>query len=115
MMFPTAIRPEEPNVMKPSPERKHCYIIPFDHPLVSLYPKALRQPILNILKDIDWREIGVYNYGRTEGEAEPTIVVVTSDKRKLDIISLGERVHEVCAENGAPDLKMVVIWGTVVW
>ena len=48
-----------------------------------------------------------------EQEAEPTIVITTPDKRKSDLISMGKRARKVCAENEAPDLKMVVVWGQI--
>lgn len=87
--------------------------MPYDYPLVSIQPKILRQLILDILKDAYWCELGVYTYGRTEEEAEPSIVITTPDKKKSDWNNLGERIRKVCAENGLSDLKMVVVWGLI--
>lgn len=64
------------------------------------------------MKGAHWCGLGVYRYGRTEQEAEPTIVVTTPDKRKSDLINLGKQARKVCAENEAPDLKMVVVLGS---
>ena len=86
--------------------------MPYDDLLVCIHPKVLRQPILDTLKDAYWCELGVYNAGRTEEEAEPRIVITTPHKKKSDW-NLGERNRKVCAKNGASNPKTVISWGVI--
>lgn len=99
-------------VMEPDgePDRCHAYIIDPNLPIKDLWNDKLGSAVVDVLEseDVGFNELCVWNWGVSEEEAEPTVVLVVDDKREREWEGLVERIKGICAEHGAPDLKVVV-------
>ncbi len=95
-------------------QSSHAYAIASDHPIVRLWPEKIAGPVLDALGSVEFNELCVWNWGVTEEAAEPTVVIVVEDKQKQQEQqwnALVRHISNLCAENGAPDLKVVVTEG----
>ena len=95
-------------------QSSHAYSIASDHPLVKLWPEKIAGPVLDALESVEFNELCVWNWGVTEEAAEPTVVIVVNDKQKRqehEWDALVRHISALCAENGAPDIKVVVTEG----
>lgn len=85
------------------------YPINYGHPLVKLWPRKIKDLVLDILKNVTFLELGVYRYGYTSQTAVPTITITVKDEKYSVREELKLAIVQVCASNGVPGMRVVVI------
>ena len=89
-------------------ENKHAFCLPVDHPIIELWPKKLQGPVLELVEEFSWLSVGVSNWGLTEHNAKPTIVIIVKDKKQDPWDELTREILQICAAGGAPYLEVAV-------
>ena len=89
-------------------EHKYAFSGPWDHPIVELWPEKLRDPVLELIEDFSWLSVGVSDWGLTEHNAKPTIVIIVKDKKEAPWDELTREILQICAAGGAPYLEVAV-------
>ena len=51
----------------------YTFSVPRDHPIVELWPKKLRDPVLELVESVSWLSIGVNSWG---------IVIIVKNKKQ---------------------------------
>ena len=85
------------------------YPINYGHPLVKLWPRKIKELVLDILKDVPFSELGVYKYGYTSQAAVPTITITVKEETYSVCEELKSAIVQVCASNGVPGMRVAVI------
>lgn len=81
-----------------------------DHRLVQLWPRKIRALVLDLLEFVKFSELGVYKYGFTADTAVPTITITVKDPSFGIREELKTAIAQVCATNGAPGMRVAVIY-----
>lgn len=87
-------------------EQDHAFAIPDDHPLIKIWPERLEDAVLEIVDDIDWLQLNVCKWGRTEQAAKPSILIIVKDKTEAPWDKVCQTIRETCASRGAADLEL---------
>ena len=95
-------------------EQDHAFAIPDDHPLIKIWPERLEDTVLEIVDDIDWLQLNVCKWGRTEQAAKPSILIIVKDKTEAPWDKVCQTIRETCASRGAADLGVAVEEGELM-
>ena len=89
----------------------HAYTFDADHPILKLWPEKIVGPVLKALDFIEFVNLRVWERGVTAEAAELTVLIVVEDKQKRQWDHVIEDIARVCADGGAPDLKVAITEG----
>ena len=92
---------------------ENIYPINSDNCLVKLWPRKIRGLVLNLLEFVTFSELSVYEYGFTAKTAVPTIMITVQDASYNVREDLKSAIVQVCAANGAPNMRVAVIYEDV--
>jgi len=76
---------------------KKTFVIPPNHEAVNIWTSALRDPILQLLDDVEFLELGVWFWGKTRSSAKLTVVIVVDDKISDEWDQLTQDILMICA------------------
>ena len=89
-------------------ERNIAFSVEADDPLVRLWPDSLKEPIYELIKDMDWIELSACNWGPSRDTAKPTILIIVEENIEGTWDDVSQRISEICAASGLPGLQIVV-------
>lgn len=90
----------------------HCYAIEFGDPLREAWTERLKAPVMGILEgNTQWETVSVFRYGRSEGEAKPTVIVTVPNITEQDYNLLEGRIRSKLEELGAGALEVKILQG----
>lgn len=95
-------------------EEERVFVMDVNHPIVELWPRQIRLKVLDLLRDVRWSEVGVYTYGYNFRTAVPTVTIAVKDDTCGMTEEFKRAIEQVCAENGAPGMRVAVLFGEIV-
>ena len=79
---------------------KNTFAIPPDHEIIGVWSSSLRDPVLRVLDNCDFLELGVWFWGVSESSAKLTVLIVVKDKLIDEAKQMRKEILEICAPSG---------------
>ncbi len=95
-------------------EHKEAFSISFGDPLIEIWPEDLKDPICEIIIDLDWLQLSICNWGVTKEDSKPTVLIVVEEKDETIWKTVVPKIGEVCDASRASSLQVLVEEGEFV-
>ena len=94
-------------IFPPNPNL-NAFTVEADDPLVDLWPRSLKEPIYELMADMEWLELSARKWGSSRDTAKPTVLIIVEKNIEGTWDDACRKISELCAASGLPHLQTVV-------
>ena len=102
-------------IMEPqAEERNSAFTVEADDLLIDFWPGSLKEPIYELIADMEWIELSACKWGPSRDSAKPTILIIVENNREGIWDAVCRKISALCAASGLPHLQIVVEEGELM-
>ena len=102
-------------IMEPGAEEQNsAFNVEADDPLIDLWPSSLKDPIYELIADMEWLELSACKWGPRRDTAKPTVLIIVEKNIEGTWDAVCQKISKLCAASGLPYLQIVVEEGEVI-
>lgn len=95
-------------------ERNSAFTVEADDPLIDLWPGSLKEPIYELIANLEWIELSACKWGPSRDTAKPTVLIIVEKNIAGTWDAVCRKISELCAASGLPHLQIVVEEGELM-